>query len=73
MNINSDIVKNDKMCREFKFLPLCWGPCCQKQLETPDDLERYCQKRIMEMSISEYVKYRFNNAYITPTNYIKTV
>lgn len=33
------------------------------------DFERYCQKRNMEMGIAEYVKYRFNNAYINPANY----
>ncbi|MBO4945185.1 MAG: SPASM domain-containing protein, partial [Muribaculaceae bacterium] len=66
-----DIVTYDNpMCRDCKFLPLCWGPCCQKQMETPDGgLERYCQKHNMEMGIAEYVKYRFNNAYINPANY----
>lgn len=66
-----DIVTYDNpMCRDCKFLPLCWGPCCQKQMESPDgDFERYCQKRNMEMGIAEYVKYRFNNAYINPANY----
>ncbi len=70
-----DIVTYDNpMCRDCKFLPLCWGPCCQKQMESPDgDLERYCQKRNMEMGIAEYVKYRFNNAYINPANYIEKI
>lgn len=69
-----DIVTWDNpMCRECKFLPLCWGPCCQKQLETPGDLERYCQKRHMEMGIAEFVKYKFNNAYINPANYIERI
>ncbi|MCH5242683.1 MAG: radical SAM protein [Muribaculaceae bacterium] len=66
-----DIVTFDNdMCKECKFLPLCWGPCCQKQMECKDgNLNRYCQKRNMEMRIAEYVKYRFNNAYVNPTNY----
>ncbi len=69
-----DIVTWDNpMCRDCKFLPLCWGPCCQKQLETPGDLERYCQKRNMEMGIAEFVKYKFNNAYINPANYIERI
>lgn len=69
-----DIVTWDNpMCRECKFLPLCWGPCCQKQLETPKDLERHCQKRVMEISIVEFVKYKFNNAYINPANEIKKI
>lgn len=60
---------NDQ-CRNCKFLPLCWGPCCQKQLESSDkDFTRYCQKRNMELSIADYVRYRFNNAYISPNNF----
>ena len=54
----------NEQCRNCKFLPLCWGPCCQKQLESSDkDFTRYCQKRNMEISIADYVRYRFNNAY----------
>lgn len=70
-----DIVTWDNpMCRECKFLPLCWGPCCQKQLETSDsNLARYCQKRIMEMSITDFVKYLFNNTCINPANYIERI
>ena len=66
-----DIVTYDNdMCRECKFLPLCWGPCCQKQMESNGgNLECYCQKRNMEMGIAEYVRYRFNNSYINPANY----
>lgn len=34
-------------------------------LESPqNDLTRYCQKRNMEISIADYIRYRFNNAYI---------
>lgn len=52
----------NQMCRECKFLPLCWGPCCQKQMECNDnDFTKYCQKRNMEISIADYVRYRFNN------------
>lgn len=61
---------NNDMCRDCKFLPLCWGPCSQKQMESPDgNLRHYCQKRNMEMAMPEYVKYRFNNAYVNPANH----
>lgn len=61
---------NNSQCRNCKFLPLCWGPCCQKQLESPEkDFTRYCQKQNMELSIADYVRYRFNNAYIIPNNH----
>ncbi|WP_305376331.1 hypothetical protein [uncultured Duncaniella sp.] len=33
------------------------------------NLDHYCQKRIMEMNIADYIKYQFNNAYINPANY----
>lgn len=67
--LNIHTYDNDQ-CRNCKFLPLCWGPCCQKQLESPDkDFTRYCQKRNMEISIADYVRYRFNNAYISPNNF----
>ncbi|MCM1441048.1 MAG: radical SAM protein, partial [Roseburia sp.] len=26
------VTYDNPMCRECKFLPLCWGPCCQKQM-----------------------------------------
>ena len=56
---------DNDMCRTCNFLPLCWGPCCQKQMESPDkNFTRYCQKRGMEISIADYVRYRFNNEYI---------
>ncbi len=62
-----DIVTYDNdMCRSCKFMPLCWGPCCQKQLEAvPQDFGRFCQKRHMELSMADYMRYRFNNAYIS--------
>lgn len=67
LNKRLSIVTYDNgMCRKCKFLPLCWGPCCQKQLETtPDDFKRFCQKQNMELSIADYIRYRFNNAYIS--------
>lgn len=61
MNI---VTYDNDLCRACQLMPLCWGPCCQKQLESPSDLERFCQKRHMELSLSDYVCYRFNEACI---------
>lgn len=57
---------DNAMCRSCRLLPLCWGPCCQKQMETgSNDIARYCQKLNMEMSLEDYILYRFNNAFIS--------
>lgn len=56
---------DNDMCRKCKLLPLCWGPCCQKQLESVNgELNGFCQIRNMEMKLSDYIKYRFNNQYV---------
>lgn len=61
----SIITHDNDLCRKCKFLPLCWGPCCQKQLETTaNNFGRFCQKQNMELNIADYIRYRFNNAYI---------
>ncbi|MCD8181921.1 MAG: radical SAM protein [Bacteroides sp.] len=61
----SIVTYDNDMCRKCKFLPLCWGPCCQKQMETtPEDFGKFCQKQNMELNIADYMRYRFNNAYI---------
>lgn len=53
------------MCKSCLFLPQCWGPCCQKQLESEDGrLDNYCQLNLMEMSLGDFVKYKFNKAYV---------
>lgn len=52
---------DNEYCLSCKLLPLCWGPCNQKLLETPGDIVRYCQLRNMELSLEDYVEYRFNN------------
>lgn len=60
------VTYDNAMCRSCRLLPLCWGPCCQKQLESGDkDIARYCQKLNMEMSMTDYILYRFNNALIS--------
>lgn len=57
---------DNPQCRECKFLPLCWGPCNQKQLENGSEkevIDRFCQLKLMELSLDDYVCYRFNNEY----------
>ena len=55
---------DNPQCKPCKFLPLCWGPCNQKLLETGlTDITRYCQIQHMEMSLDDYIIYRFNNRY----------
>lgn len=55
----------NELCQQCKLLPLCWEPCCQKLLETGNsDVDRFCQKESMEISLSDYIRYRFNNSYI---------
>lgn len=61
ININTF---DNSMCRQCKFLPLCWGPCNQKQLESNvDDLGRYCQLNIMELEMDDFISYKFSNIY----------
>lgn len=64
-----DIVTyKDSKCIVCKFLPLCWGPCCQKLLENPDRIEKYCQLNNLEMSVDEFIKYKINNELIRQEN-----
>lgn len=52
------------MCKKCKFLPLCWGPCNQKQLEAgQNDLSRYCQLNLMELNLNDFIVYKFSNMY----------
>lgn len=55
---------NNDLCKKCKFLPLCWGPCCQKQLEDPINIIKYCQLEYMEIPVNEYIKLKFNDALI---------
>lgn len=64
------VTYDNPMCSACKLMPLCWGPCCQKQMESGGaDLARYCQKLNMEMTLEDYIRYRFNNAIVS--NYSK--
>ncbi|MGM9798373.1 MAG: radical SAM protein [Parabacteroides sp.] len=57
-------IGNNK-CLFCRLLPLCWGPCNQKLLETDSqNIDRFCQLRLMELSLEDYIIYRFNNQYI---------
>lgn len=52
-------------CRTCRLLPLCWGPCNQKLLETKDgNINHYCQLKLMELSLNDYVIFRFNSQYV---------
>lgn len=51
-------------CKGCKMLPLCWGPCCQKQLEslsTGEDLNYWCQLHALEISLDDYLYYRMKS------------
>lgn len=54
---------DNERCIKCKMLPLCWGPCCQKQLEGKDS-KSACQLNIMEISLSDYVLFMFNSSII---------
>jgi len=61
----SIVTFDNSMCKECKYLPLCWGPCNQKQLESySSNLDNYCQLKYLEMSEEDYVLLRFNSALI---------
>lgn len=60
---------DNPMCRKCKLLPMCWGPCCQKQIENNNNnLDKYCQLNHMEMSLDDYILFRFNNEIIHQRN-----
>lgn len=54
---------DNEMCRSCKLLPLCWGPCCQKQMESNDDkaLKKMCQLNKLDMSIGDYLYFRMKS------------
>ncbi len=63
LNRRLDIKTYDNTtCKSCKLLPLCWGPCCQKQLEMIQrgtNIENLCQLRKIEIPLNEYLLYRF--------------
>jgi len=61
----SIVTYDNSMCKECKYLPLCWGPCNQKQLENKSsNLNNYCQFKYLEMSEEDYILLRFNSTLI---------
>jgi uncharacterized protein len=53
--------END-MCLKCKMLPVCMGPCSQKQIDVgPDRLKEVCALNTLEMKIGEYIEYTYNN------------
>ena len=55
---------NLPMCKSCKLLPQCWGPCTQKHLEDPANIENRCPLRSMEITLEDYIRHRFNNEYL---------
>jgi len=54
------VTYDNHLCKACKFLPQCWGPCNQKLLEDKN-IERFCQLKLMELSLDDYIIYGFNN------------
>jgi uncharacterized protein len=52
----------NNMCLKCKLLPICMGPCSQKQIDVgPDRLHEVCMLGALEMQLNEYVEYTYNN------------
>lgn len=55
-------IYENSMCESCKLLPQCWGPCTQKIFENKDgNYKKYCQLNDMEMTMDDFILYRFNN------------
>lgn len=51
-------------CKGCKMLPLCWGPCCQKQMESllaGEDMDYWCQLHALEIPFDDYLYYRMKS------------
>lgn len=59
---------DNDLCMSCKWLPMCWGPCCQKLLENRDEVRRHCPFSFSEISMDDYVLYRFNNERVRNEN-----
>lgn len=54
------------MCMKCKMLPLCMGPCSQKQIDVGSEhLHQVCTKNVLEMQINDYIEYICNNMLIS--------
>jgi len=55
----------NEMCLKCKHLPLCFGPCIQKIVETPkDEIENICLLKKSEIEVNTFIKYKANNVLI---------
>jgi uncharacterized protein len=53
--------END-MCLQCKMLPMCMGPCSQKQIDVGvDHLKNVCALNTLEIKMGEYIEYTYNN------------
>jgi uncharacterized protein len=52
----------NKTCLECKLLPLCFGPCIQKNIETTD-IESICLYNNSEYTVEKYLINRINESY----------
>lgn len=51
-------------CKHCKLLPLCYGPCCQKQIESFENgktIGDMCQLRKLEIPLKDYLMYRLKS------------
>lgn len=61
--ISIETYDNDT-CKRCKLLPLCYGPCCQKQIESFDNgktISDMCQLRKLEIPLKDYLIYRLKS------------
>ena len=50
------------LCLNCKMLPICMGPCSQKQIDVgQDNLHNVCSLNTLEMKMEEYIEYTYNN------------
>jgi uncharacterized protein len=53
--------END-MCLNCKMLPICMGPCSQKQIDVGTErLKDVCALNTLEIKMGEYIEYAYNN------------
>jgi uncharacterized protein len=49
---------DNESCKSCKLLPLCWGPCSQKQIEMKKgNFSKLCPKSNMELSLENFLIY----------------
>lgn len=52
----------NNMCIKCKMLPVCMGPCSQKQIDVgPERLHEVCALNTLEMKMGEYIEDVYNN------------